>query len=310
MSPLLQVDGLSKSYDGHPAVSRVSFAVEAGQSVALLGPNGSGKTTILRCVAGLLGLDAGRVEIDGLRQSRRNRRVRRLFSYLPQQASFAPALTPLEIVSFHARLRGLDQQACLPALEDAGILRRDQQRRVAELSQGMRQRLSLAVAGLGQAPLMLFDEPTASLDVEAALHMRELAIRWRQQGRALLFSTHVLDDVEALADQAVILVEGRVVARRNVAELRAELSRRSLLRVRMSRPDRRLAQAAKEAGALDVSLNSHSLLITASPQHRYAILSKLAEVGEVESFQTEEPSIEQVYMGFVRGRTEQEGDDA
>ncbi|HSR67755.1 MAG TPA: ABC transporter ATP-binding protein [Acidobacteriota bacterium] len=302
MKPLLQVQGLSKSYQGRPAVQEVSFCVQAGQSVALLGPNGSGKTTILRCVAGLLKVDSGSISIAGLRQSRNNRQVRRHFTYLPQQASFPPVLSASEIIAFHARLRGLGERERRQALQEAGIPQRDQARPVSGLSVGMRQRLSLAVAGMGQAELMLFDEPTASLDVEAALHMRELAGRWREQGRALLFSTHVLADVEGLAEKAVILVDGRVVARQDVAALRAELSRRSLLRVRMKSTSPALAQAAKEAGAIEVGLNGRSLLVTASPRRRYQILARLAELGQVESFQTEEPSIERVYMSYVDKR--------
>jgi ABC-type multidrug transport system ATPase subunit len=300
----LVVHNLSKSYGALLAADEVSFTVGAGEVVALLGPNGSGKTTCLRCSAGLLQADRGTISIAGCDLQRDYRRARQSFSYLPQQASFAASLRVHEILSFHARLRGLPLERCSTALAEAGLSESDAQRFVGQLSGGMRQRVSLAVACLAEAPLILLDEPTASLDPQAALHFRALARQWRTAGRALLLSTHVLTDVEELADRVVVLVAGRKVAEESIGELKARLSRCARLRVDVGQPTLRHCEAALECGADEARLNSHAVLVTAPVERRLAILQRLRELGDVYRFDTEQPTLEDVYLEYVRGGTD------
>jgi ABC-type multidrug transport system ATPase subunit len=300
MSALVEVRELSKSYGAVRAVENVSFDVEPGQAVCLLGPNGSGKTTILRCVAGLLRPDSGTVRVCGADLRRDYRKARQQFSYLPQQASFPASVTVREIMDFHAKLRGVDEDRVIASLRETGIGEDEEARMVGELSGGMLQRLSLAVAGIPPVKLMLLDEPTANLDPEAAIRLREQAKKWREQGRALLFSTHVLTDAEELADKVVVLVGGKPVAEEEVTKLRGDLRQFALLRVDVGRPTQAHVQAALEAGATDARLNSHSIIITAPVELRYPILKRLGELGEVNHFDTEEPSIERIYMKYVR----------
>jgi ABC-type multidrug transport system ATPase subunit len=300
MTAVLKVEGLTKSFDSVFAAEDISFSVEPGEALALLGPNGSGKTTTLRCVTGLLKPDAGDVKVCGLDLFRDLREARRRFSYLPQQAVFPPNLTVRETLEFHARLRNLDPDKITAARREAGISDLDVERVVGELSMGMRQRLSFAVAAAPSVPLTLLDEPTAGLDPEASLRLRKLARRWKSEGRALLFSTHVLDDVEELADRVLVLVEGRPVVEEEVAALQATIRRSALLRVNVGKPSEAHQSAALAMGALDVHLNRHSLVIEAPIEKRYPILQKLGEVGPVHYFEMEAPSIEQVYLNYVR----------
>jgi ABC-type multidrug transport system ATPase subunit len=301
MKPVVEVLGLHKSYGVVQAVSDVSFNVEPGETVALLGPNGSGKTTILRCVAGLLRPDSGTVRVCGADLRRKFREAKQQFSYLPQQASFPANLTLREVMEFHARLRSLAPERVEASLQEAGILESDRDRTVGELSGGMLQRLSMAVTGMPSVHLMILDEPTANLDPEAAIRLRELATRWQEEGRAILLSTHVLTDVEELAHKVVVLVGGQPVAEENVAKLRADLRRYALLRVNVGEPTEAHVNAALECGASNAELNSHSIVITAPVERRYPILKRLGELGPVHHFDTEEPSIEQIYMKYVRG---------
>jgi ABC-type multidrug transport system ATPase subunit len=300
MSALVEVRELSKSYSGVRAVENVSFDVEPGQAVCLLGPNGSGKTTILRCIAGLLRPDSGTVRVCGADLRRDYRKARQQFSYLPQQASFPASVTVGEIMNFHAELRGVDKDRVIASRRETGIGEDEEARMVGELSGGMLQRLSLAVAGIPPVKLMLLDEPTANLDPEAAIRLREQARKWRGEGRALLFSTHVLTDAEELADKVVVLVGGKPVAEEEVTKLRGDLRQFALLRVDVGRPTQDHIEAALEAGATDARLNSHSIIITAPVELRYPILKRLGDLGEVNHFDTEEPSIERIYMKYVR----------
>lgn len=299
---LVEVSRLCKSYGSTRAVDSVSFTVERGQVVVLLGPNASGKTTILRSVAGLLHPDSGSVRICGLDPHKDYRQARRAFSYVPQQAAFPTQLTAAEVVAFHARLCRAPSERAAAALQEAGISELEARKAVGELSGGMRQRLSLALAALPEVQVLLLDEPTANLDPDAVLRTRRLARRWRSQGRALLLSTHVLADVEELADEVVVLVGGRAVARKGIAELRSELGRRALLRVELDSPAEAHRQIALQCGAVEARLNGRSLVVTAAADRRFAILEGLRSLGEIRNIQTEEPSLEQVYLSYVESK--------
>lgn len=300
MSRVVEVRGLAKSYGGLRAVDDVSFDVESGEAVCLLGPNASGKTTTLRCVAGLLRPDSGSVRICGIDLRRGDRRAKQRFSFLPQEPSFPSNVTVREVLDFHARLRGLDRGRVESALREAGMTESEASRMVGELSGGMRQRLSLAVAGIAEVPLMVFDEPTANLDPESALRFRDQANRWRAEGRSLLFSTHVLTDVEQFADKVLVLVDGKPVAQEDVSQLQADLRQVALLRVDVGRPTEAHLAAAMESGATDARLNHGSVIVTAPVERRYAILKRFGEMGSIYHFDTEEPSIEHIYLKYVR----------
>lgn len=303
MSKAVEITGLAKSYGRLQALVDISFSVAPGEVVALLGPNGSGKTTCLRCVAGLLKPDAGTIAVNGYDLTRDYRQARQSFSYLPQQASFAPTLRVREVLAFHAQLRRAAPDRITSALEEAGLSSSDAARFVGQLSGGMRQRVSLAVAGLAPEGLLLLDEPTANLDPEAALRFRAQAKRWRQQGRPMLLSTHVLSDVEELADRVVVLVDGHNVAEESIGQLKARLSHSARLRVEVGQPTAGHCAAAMAGGAIDAICNQHAVLITAPVDRRLSILHRLEELGQVYRFDTEQTSIEDVYLDFVRGKT-------
>jgi ABC-type multidrug transport system ATPase subunit len=206
---VLTLDGLGKSFDGQPVLDRMSLDVAAGESVALLGPNGSGKTTTLRCIVGLVRPDAGRIAIGGVDALRNPIAARRRLSYLPQKSMFPATLTVREALTVVARLRRLsvadvdrEIEACsLSALADRGV---------AHLSGGERQRLAMAVAFLPIVDLYLFDEPSASLDPFASRILFRRLRQLRRDGRTLLFTTHIPADVRHLATRVVFLHGGRI----------------------------------------------------------------------------------------------------
>ncbi|MCC7477184.1 ABC transporter ATP-binding protein [bacterium] len=300
MSAVLEAIGLSKSYQHVLALDCLDLNVEPGEVLALLGPNGSGKSTSIRCFAGLLQPSAGRVKVAGYDLHRDYREARRQFSYLPQQASFPGTLSVYEAISFHASLRGCGRTEAEAALVQVGLLNGVWKRPVAQLSGGMRQRLALAVASLGDAPLVLLDEPTANLDPEAAISFRDLAREWRGRGRAIVLSTHVLGDVEALADRVLVLVAGKVVARESIADLRLRLSRFARLLVDVGKAEDKHRSAALSSGAVDVQLNCCNILVTAPVENRLQILDSLSRVGSIRHFETEKPALEDIYLDYVR----------
>jgi Cu-processing system ATP-binding protein len=230
---VIRFEDFTKRYGGSTAVEALTFGVLPGEAVALLGPNGSGKTTTLKGAAGLVRPTSGRVFVGNPEQDASGADARRAISYLPQRVSFPEALTGLEVVEFYRRLRGAAAARSGEVLRLAS-LNGASGRPVSTYSGGMIQRLGLAVAALPDAPVMLLDEPTAALDPDGLCAFYGLVERRRRDGRALLFSSHQLGDVERLADRFLLLIGGRLAASLSRAELSERLASRGVMRLSLA----------------------------------------------------------------------------
>jgi len=296
---MIQVGGLSKSFRSVQAIESVSFEVAAGETFALLGPNGSGKTTTLKAVAGLHAPDSGEVQIDGISLRKEAKKALRKVSYLPQRVSFPESLTAREILEFYQRLRKLPPERVEEVL-DRFRFRGMESRYVQEFSGGMMQRLGIAVMCLAQAPILLLDEPTVSLDPDTAIEFRQYLLEQKRTGKTILFSSHVLTDVEQLADKVAILVGGRLMAVESVESLRAGLAAGSGIRVAAGKPDERLADTARKAGAVTAAWEGNTLVLQCEPAQRWHVLCALEQAGaSIEGFSTAEPALEEIYLRYV-----------
>jgi len=218
---MIRVEHLIKTFGEHTAVDDVSFEIERGETFALLGPNGSGKTTTLKCIAGLIKPSSGKILINGFDVWKNPQQARSRMSYLPQRVSFPDNLTAREILEFYRRLRKLPARRIDENLSGARFnFNGFTDEAVGKFSGGMVQRLGLAVACLPDAPILLLDEPTASLDLEGAIRFREFLLSLKSEGKTIVFTSHTLADVERLADRVAILVGGRLVALESVESLK------------------------------------------------------------------------------------------
>lgn len=206
---MITAAGLELVIDDRRILDRVSFDVARGESVALVGPNGSGKTSVLRCLLGLVPF-AGRATIGGHDVAREPVAARSQVGYVPQQAAFGDARAG-EVLSFVARLRGVPRDRIPGALGDVG-LEEYAGDRVRTFSGGMLQRLAIAVALLGDPPVLLLDEPSANLDEAGQGSFVDLVRRLRASGHTLLLASHRREEVESLTDRVVRLDRGRVVS--------------------------------------------------------------------------------------------------
>ncbi len=283
--PPIAVEALTKRYGEVEAVAGVDLTVRAGEAVALCGPNGAGKTTILRSLLGLLRFD-GEVRIGGLDVSEHGREARRLIGFVPQELDFHDELGSLETARFYARLRGAPVERAAELLERLG-LGEHAEKPVAQLSGGMRQKLALAVALLSDPPVLLLDEPTANLDAETRRELLALLSALKAEGKALVFASHRLDEVVALADRVLVLERGRLVAVGTPAEVAGRLGRGTTLHLAVD--DGAGALAALAAAGFAVSMNGRGIEVKTRPGERAAPITLLASRGiAVRDFEVEE----------------------
>jgi ABC-type multidrug transport system ATPase subunit len=299
---MIQVNHLTKKFGEFTAVNNVSFEIKAGETFALLGPNGSGKTTALKCLVGLMPPTKGEIKVDGLDVWKEARQAKSRMSYLPQYVNFHDHLTAREVMQFYCKLRKLPTTRIDAVLQSSHFhFNGFTDKPVSQFSGGMLQRLGLAVASLPDAPILLLDEPTASLDPERAIQFRAFLATLKQAGKTIVFTSHVLADVEQLADRVAILVEGKLVALESIQALRENLMLGSQMRVELLNPSESLVTVAQQAGASAVVVQERALLITSAPEARLGILAAIkAAGGEVVRFATEEPSLEDIYLQYIK----------
>ena len=220
MTALFSCQGLTKRYGAGVALRDLDLTVDAGRCVALLGHNGAGKTTLIKLLLGLTAPSAGQVRLFGQNPSGRSgSRARRDVGYLPENVVLDQALSGHELLAFYGALKGVGAADCARVLDQVG-LGEAAGRRLGTYSKGMRQRLGLAQALLGEPRLLLLDEPTNGLDPPLRRQFYA-AVRERiEQGATALISSHALVEIEAQADQIVILRQGALVAAGTLEALR------------------------------------------------------------------------------------------
>lgn len=231
---MIEFHHVTKHYapDGQPAaLEDVSFQCHPGRVLALLGPNGSGKTTALRLSAALLRPSRGTISVRGVETCADPERVRRHIGFLTGTARLYERLTPRELVTYFARLHRLDPPSAgrrINILFDRLELGSSADRRIARLSVGLRQRVSIARALVHDPPVLVLDEPTSGLDVISARSILQLIRECRAEGKTILFSTHIMGEVSLLADDLVLLHQGRVIWSGSFPGFQESMTHRSL----------------------------------------------------------------------------------
>lgn len=228
---MIQVENLQKSFGTVRAVDGVSFTARDGEITGLLGPNGAGKTTTLRMLYTLMRPDSGRVVVDEIDASRDPIAVRRRLGVLPDARGLYKHLTARENIDYFAQMQGLPREeaerrreALIQVLEMGDFAGR----RTEGFSQGQRVKTAIARALIHDPKNVLLDEPTNGLDVMATRNMREFMRNLRAQGRCVLFSSHIMQEVAQLCDRIVIIARGRVVANDTPEVLRTNTGASSL----------------------------------------------------------------------------------
>lgn len=212
---MIEAEGLHKRFGAVTALSGVGFTAQDGRITGLLGPNGAGKSTTLRILYATLAADAGQARVDGEVVSADNTRARALMGVLPHNAGLYPALSARENIEYFGRLAGLSRGAARSRADELIELLDMQDiatRRTKGFSQGQKIRTALARALVHAPRNLILDEPTNGLDVPSVRKLRALLVKLREAGHCILFSSHVMQEVALLCDEAVVIAAGRVVA--------------------------------------------------------------------------------------------------
>lgn len=272
---MIRIEHATKRFSRAKAIDDVSLHVEPGDSVALWGANGAGKTTLIRCALGLLRFE-GSISIAGHDVWKQGKLARRLVGYVPQELGFYDELSVADALSFFARLKGLSHVHAPRVLESVALAGQER-KRIRDLSGGMKQRLALALALLGDPPVLVLDEVTASLDAVGRAEFVRLLERLSGSGRTLLFASHRLDEVSALARRVARLEKGRLASVAPVAKFVAHADTSTLLHITIRAGAREQALACLRAGGFSPQKNGVGVLVPVQPQHKAAPFRVLAD---------------------------------
>jgi ABC-2 type transport system ATP-binding protein len=309
MSPLVLAQNVTKWYGPRRAVADVSFAIEPGEIVGLLGPNGSGKSTIFRMLTGYLVPTIGRIEIGGHDVVADSLAVRRLISYVPEDAPLYDHMRVGEFLRFMANLRGLRGLAAKTAVDEAAErldLTRVMRLPTAKLSRGFRQRVSIAQALLGNPQVLVLDEPTSGLDPHQVIAVRDL-VRSLAGNHTVLIASHVLPEIERIASRIMILLDGTLLT---ADALKEKSEGTIMLRLTAAAPEATVrAVVSAIAGVRDIAVETGAgsgpmhYLIRGEPRASLAadLVAALVKAGvTVSEFAEDRPDLERVFLELTR----------
>ncbi len=299
--PVLKIIDLIKRYGQTTALAGVSFEVAAGELFGLLGPNGAGKTTLLSIVSCLLEADAGEARVLGRKASTRDRQLRRSIGIVPQELAVYGELTARENLSFFGSLYGLSPEVLRRRVDEvlAAIGLSDRANsRVATFSGGMKRRLNLGAALVHKPKLLLLDEPTTGVDPQSRNHIFEEVRRVAAAGTCVVYTSHYIEEVEALCSRVGIIDHGRLIACDDMAALLQRLT--GLIRFRVPEDSAVLRERVRQIPGVELNGDGGPWLELSCRDVKSALMRLIAVLNELHidllSLETTEPNLERVFL--------------
>jgi ABC-2 type transport system ATP-binding protein len=300
---VLSCNGLRKSFGDRVAVDGVGFHIDAGECYGLLGPNGAGKTTTISMICGLLDRDDGDVSVAGQPVTPAATAVRADIGFVPQEIALYPDLSAAENLWLFGRLYGLEKRALreriTEVLELVGLADRAKDR-IEAYSGGMKRRANLAAGLLHEPRLLVLDEPTVGVDPQSRNALLETVAALVKQGRAVLYTTHYMEEAERLCHRVGIIDEGRLVAEGTRRELVGQIGGRDRVQVAASGPLDQLAAACRQLpGVEEATVVDGSVQLLAADGRRLlkGVIDAADRSGtDVASVEVVEPDLETVFL--------------
>ncbi len=300
---MIEVEQLRKSYGELTAVDGVSFTANPGEIFGLLGPNGAGKTTTIGCISGLLTPTSGRVKVMGHDVVREGPEARAKLGVVPQEIALYDDLSARENLAYWGGAQGMRnpklKERIQQVLELSGLQDRAKEP-VKQFSGGMKRRLNFACGILHFPSVLLLDEPTVGVDPQSRVRLLDLVRAEARGGTCVLYTTHYMEEAEALCDRLAIVDRGKVIAAGTLAELRSMLAERDLLRLTGLFPPFAARTALEKIDSVEILQADESLLLlslAAASQKLPAIFAALAGAGaEVRGTTLTQPSLESLFI--------------
>jgi ABC-2 type transport system ATP-binding protein len=298
--PVVQLAGVTKAYENKVAVDNLSLSIDAGQMFGLLGPNGAGKTSSIRMMMGITIPDSGRVSLFGKPFERES--LNRV-GYLPEERGLYKKMKVIDQLIFFGQLHGLSREEARKRatgwagrMEIADAL----PRKTEELSKGMQQKIQFIASLLHDPVLIVMDEPFSGLDPVNAVLVERTLLELKEQGKAILFSTHRMDQVEKLCDSICLINNGRAVLAGKVREIKATYERNRVIVEFEGSADflnsQEIAEAKNFSGHAEIRLKEHG--------NAQKLLHEAAAVATIYRFELVEPSLEEIFIQTVGGKAD------
>lgn len=295
---VIEMHAVGKRFGKLTALEEIDFTLAEGEVVGMMGHNGAGKSTSMKVILGLIRPTSGQISVFGHDPAGVEANQLRLrLGYLPENVQFYEQLTGFEVLSYFARLKRIGKEVVTPLLERVGLAHA-MHRQVKTYSKGMRQRLGLAQALIGEPRLMLFDEPTVGLDPMATRDFYSMVDELRGRGVSVILCSHVLPGVERHIDRAVILGQGKMLASGTIDELRHLAKLPLVVRLRTSRSPEALAAALHEHGVVAGEACSGRVELQVPVAAKMPVLRLLMADTEVVDLDLEPPTLESLYAHF------------
>lgn len=300
MGTILEVRDLQKSYGKNSALRGVTFSVQAGTCFGLLGPNGAGKSTTMKILTGIVDADGGETHMLGLEIAKHQTTIRRQVGYVPQAITLYEKLSARDNLVFFGEMYGVSGKELNRRIEEVleltGLLSRAKEA-VEKFSGGMKRRINIAAALLHKPKLLILDEPTVGIDPQSRNHIFEMIRSLKAQGVTTIYSTHYMEEVEALCDDIAIIDQGKVITQGSLQNLLLRFSKQAIY----VEADR-FETLPPFPGATKVARKDRGYVIEADPvvDGMRHILQAASEQGiEIHALEIMRPSLESVFLSLT-----------
>jgi ABC-2 type transport system ATP-binding protein len=291
---VIKLTNYSKKYGSFVAVHPTDMHIKAGEVYALLGPNGGGKTSLLKSVVGLSQPDTGTVRIANEYLWEKPEKVKAQLSFLPQRVNLPENLTVGEVLDFFAALKNASPQRITEILDLIDI-KAEMSQRTGTLSGGMLQRLGLVITFLADTPVYVLDEPTLNLDMAGVRGFRRYLRQLKANNKTVLFTSHAMVDAESLADRVAVMTGGRLALEQTVADFRNKVKDQSNMVLVLAGRDQSLVEVALNNGAIEAEFENGFFRYRADQVVQIKVLEAIRKTGaDIISISTEKPSLDQL----------------
>jgi ABC-2 type transport system ATP-binding protein len=296
----IEVARLTKRYKEVTAVDDLSFNVQTGEIFGFLGPNGAGKTTTIKAILRLIHVNSGKIKINGFDIRKDDIEAKKMIGYLPERVSFYDNLTPVQTLNFFCELKRADKSIVKSLIRDVG-LEDAINRKVGTFSKGMVQLLGVAQVMIGNPSVYILDEPMAGLDARWVKIIREKIKMLNERGATVVFSSHILTEVENLCDRVAIINKGKLIAEDTVANLNKYLRIKPRLEISIPGLKGNVPKVVRDLeGVEEVAAKDDTLFVTCKTSVRSRVISALEEAGlQVSDIKTIEPSLEEAFVKLI-----------